>query len=273
MPETTVDGLALFYRESGEGIPLLLLHGLGSSGRDWEYQYPAFTPRYRTVAPDLRGFGRSGRPPGPYPIEQHAEDMFALAENLGFDRFHVLGLSMGGALALQMAVSRSDRLRSCTVVNSLAGFCPETLGQTLAVYLRRWAFRLLGLRGFAWLIARRLFPRRDQSDLRDQFRRRFLDNDSAAYRAAFEGLIGWDVTDRLGDVRCPTLIVAADGDYWPVSTKREYARQIPDARVTVIENSRHATPIDRPETFNERVMGFLRDVDAADGSGEAFDVR
>ncbi len=273
MPETTVNGLSLFYREDGEGIPLVLLHGLGSSGRDWEYQYPAFTARYRTVAPDLRGFGRSGRPPGPYPVEQHADDVFALAGTLGLDRFHVLGLSMGGAVALQMAVSRSDRLRSCTVVNSLSGFHPETWGQRLTVYLRRWAFRILGIRGFAWLMSRRLFPRDDQAHLREQFRGRFLDNDPAAYRAAFEGLIGWDVTDRLEAVRCPTLIVAADDDYWPVSTKREYARRIPDARVTVIEDSRHATPIDRPETFNERVLGFLREVDAAEDSGETLEVR
>lgn len=272
MPELSVNGLRVFYREEGNGPPLMLLHGLGSSSRDWEYQFPAFAPRYRTVAPDLRGFGRSERPPGPYRIEGFADDAFALARALDLGRFHVLGLSMGGAVALQMAVDDSDGLRSCTVVNSLTGFRPEGWKQRLAVLFRRWAFRLLGIRGFARLMARRLFPRDDQAELREQFRERFRDNDPASYRAAFEALVGWDVSDRLEDIRCPVQVVAADGDYWPVSTKREYARRIPDARVAVIEDSRHATPVDRPEAFNRRVLDFLAEVEESPAaSGEAPD--
>jgi len=111
-------------------------------------------------------------------------------------------------------------------------------------------------------MARQLFPGADQKELRAQFRERFVENDPASWRAAFEALVDWDVEDRLDEIDCPVLVVSADDDYWPVSVKRDYARRIPDSRVAVIEDSRHATPVDRPEAFNRRLLSFLDSLDA-----------
>lgn len=260
MPEREVNGIRLSYRDEGDGEPLVLLHGLGASRQSWDYQMSAFSSKYRVVVPDLRGFGDSEKPPGPYSVDGFARDVFALTDQLDLADFHVAGLSMGGAITFQMAVMDSQRLRSATIVNSLPSFRPETWKQRLGITLRRWSLRLLGMRGFAWMMARRLFPEEDQEELRDEMYERFAANDPTAYRAAFEALVGWDVEDRLRAIDCPVLVVAADQDYWPVSVKRDYVRNIPEARLEVIEGSRHATPLDRPEAFNRVVLDFLTSV-------------
>ncbi|MFX5610710.1 alpha/beta hydrolase, partial [Acinetobacter baumannii] len=98
--------------------PVLLLHGLGSSARDWEYQLPALLGRYRLLVPDLRGHGRSGKPRGGYSMAGFAEDCAALLDRLGCGPVHLVGISMGGMIGFQLACDRPDLLRSLTIVNS-----------------------------------------------------------------------------------------------------------------------------------------------------------
>jgi len=75
--------------------------------------------------------------------------------------------------------------------------------------------------------------------------------------AALRGLIGWSVEDQIGDIQLPTLVIAADNDYTPITTKEVYVAAMPQARLQVIENSRHGTPMDQPDRFNEVVLEFL----------------
>jgi len=82
MPSIQVNQIGLYYESSGQGEPLLFIHGLGSSSRDWEYQVPCFTERYRVVTPDLRGHGKSDKPPGPYSSLQFACDIAELIRSL-----------------------------------------------------------------------------------------------------------------------------------------------------------------------------------------------
>ena len=103
----------------------------------------------------------------------------------------------------------------------------------------------------------RLFPKAAQGELRRVFVERWAENDKRAYYDAMRGLVGWSVADRLGNVHCPTLVIAADEDYTPVSLKRAYVAQMPRAELVVIEDSRHATPVERPEQFNQALMAFL----------------
>ena len=94
MPTAHVNGVEIFFDVQGDGEPLVMLHGLGSSSQDWEHQVPAFAARYRVMTPDLRGFGRSAKPRGPYSITQYSADVRALLNVLGISRCHLLGLSM-----------------------------------------------------------------------------------------------------------------------------------------------------------------------------------
>ena len=107
------------------------------------------------------------------------------------------------------------------------------------------------------VLAPRLFPSPDQERLRRQFIERWAENDTDAYYAALRAIIGWSVRDRVGEIRCPVLVVAADHDYTPVSAKEAYLPLIPGATLKVIPDSRHATPIERPGAFNDVLREFL----------------
>ena len=107
MPRVLPGDLNAYHAVYGEGESLHLLHGLGSSTRDWQYQLDDFAQYYRVVTLDLRGYGQTDHPPGPYSIQQMSEGVFALVNYLEIPGFHLLGYSMGGAVALQFALDHA----------------------------------------------------------------------------------------------------------------------------------------------------------------------
>ena len=250
-------GLHLYYEEQGTGEPLLFIHGLGSSGMDWELQAAAFSPRYRVITLDLRGHGRSDKPAGPYSMSQFADDAAAVLQSLNVTSAHVVGLSLGGGVAFQLAVDQPALVRSLIIVNSAPEMVPRTCKEKLAIWQRLLIVRLMGLPKMAAVLTPRLFPDPEHEPLRRLFAERFAQNDQPAYLASLRALIGWSVTDRLGEIKCPTLVITADQDYTPVALKEAYVAKIPDARLTVIPNAHHATPMERPEAFNAVLGEFL----------------
>ncbi|MCY1249010.1 putative aminoacrylate hydrolase RutD [compost metagenome] len=86
---------------------------------------------------------------------------------------------------------------------------------------------------------------------------RWARNDKRAYAASFDAIVGWGVQERLARINCPTLIISADRDYTPVALKEHYTALIPDAQLAVIADSRHATPLDQPQAFNQTLLQFL----------------
>lgn len=255
-----LETVSLYYEEQGEGEPLLLLHGLGSDGRSWAYQRDVFAEQFRVIVVDVRGHGRSAKPPGPYSVPQFAADIYALLDHLKIDRFHLVGLSMGGMIGFQMAVDQPDRFKSLTVINSGPELVPQTWPERWQVLQRRLALRLSSMEKIGEFIGGRLFPEPHQAEYRAQFVQQMRENDPKAYRAATNALIGWSVRQRLSRIQCPVLVVSSDMDYTPVASKEAYVREIPTARLHVIHNSRHATPIDQPEALNTAVRHFLHTV-------------
>jgi pimeloyl-ACP methyl ester carboxylesterase len=236
---------------------VLLLHGLGSCSLDWERQTPALSERYTVITLDVRGHGQSGKPRGPYSMGLFARDVVHVLRELAVGPVHVVGISMGGMIAFQLAVDAPRLVRTLTVINSSPAVVPETVSQWMTVQLRLWLPRLLGLRWFAQRIAAVNFPRPEQEADRRLLAERLASNDPAAYRAATKAIIGWSVADRIGDIPCPALIVSGDHDYTPVSLKQEYAAQMHDARVSVIADSRHVTTHDQPAALNRVLLEFL----------------
>ena len=111
MPYFDNDGCQLHYEDYGHGTPLLLVHGLGSSTRDWEYQIPALSPHYRVIALDVRGHGRSDKPREAYRIADFADDVAALIEHLQLPSVHLVGISMGGMIGFQLGVDPEGLLQ------------------------------------------------------------------------------------------------------------------------------------------------------------------
>jgi len=260
MPTHNVEGTNIHFQDRGSGPVLLLLHGLGSSGLDWEYQYPHFEEHYRIIAPDLRGFGQSDKPNGPYFVARQAADMVALLDHLEISEVALLGFSMGGAVAFELAASNPHRVRQLIIVNSSTSFVTDHWRKRLEVFVRKAVIRLLGVPQLAKLIARRLFPGEDQSELRTTTIERYGANQKQAYLHAIDGLVGWELSEQqLQQLTMPTLVIAAEHDYTPLSEKEAYCASLPNATLSLVRNSRHATPIDQAARFNALVTDFLNE--------------
>ncbi len=257
MATLRVNDIDLYYETAGAGPPVLLLHGLGSSTRDWEYQTAELGRRYRVIAMDVRGHGRSSRPKGPYSVAMFARDAVALLRALGAAPAHVVGLSMGGMIAFQMAVDAPEAVRSLAIANSGPAMVLTKLSQRAMIQMRFAVVRLLGMKALARMVANPVFPKPEQEELRRKFIDSIGANHPRAYLDALRAINGWTVLDRIGGISCPVLIAASDQDYTPVAWKRAYAAMIPGAQVAVIRDSRHVAPLDQPAEFNRVVMEFL----------------
>lgn len=251
------DDCSIHYEEYGRGAPVLLVHGLGSSCQDWEYQVPALSTRYRVIAVDVRGHGRSDKPRERYTIPAFSADIEALLEHLNIGPVHYVGLSMGAMIGFQLAVDRPDLLKTLTIVNSAPQVKINSAGDAWQ-YAKRWILaRIFSMETIGEGLGKNLFPRPEQADLRRKIAARWAQNDKRAYLASFDAIVGWGVQQRLARIACPTLVVTADRDYTPIELKAEYVRLIPNARLQIIANSRHATPLDQPDAFNRALIDFI----------------
>ena len=257
MPDIQIAGIRMHYQVEGQGEPLLFIHGLGSSLRDWAAQRAHFAQSYQVISLDLRGHGGSAKPPGPYGMPLFAADSAALLDTLGVGPAHVVGISMGGMVAFQLALDAPRQVRSLTIVNSAPELLIRTPRERLKVWQRQLIVRLLGMRKIAEVLSTRLFPEPGHADLRRTFIERWAENDPRAYRDSLRAMLGWSVADRLAEIACPTLVIAADQDYTPLATKQAYVARLPNARLAVIPDARHAVPVERPEAFNRILSEFL----------------
>lgn len=262
MPRFSVDGCELHYETTGHGSPVVLLHGLGSCTRDWDRQIPVFAQRHTVVAVDVRGHGQSDKR-GPYGIPRFSADMASLLAAIGLGPAHLVGFSMGGMIAFQLALDAPSLVKTLTIVNSMPTLVPKTPEEWLKLQARLWILRIFGVRTLATKIAQINFPREDQADLRKALIERIAGNDESAYRAISKAMVGWTIESKLAHVRSPTLVLTSDRDYTSVAYKRAYAARMPNAEVVVIENSRHLTPMDQAEAFNRTVLAFVGQHDAS----------
>jgi 3-oxoadipate enol-lactonase len=253
-----VGDIELHCEQQGSGQPLLLIHGLGSSGLDWELQAAHFRSFRRVITIDLRGHGQSSRPQGPYSIGLFARDVAAALHELGIDEVDVVGVSLGGMVAFQLAVDAPRLVRSLVIVNSGPYVPSATFKQRLPLYIRLFYIRVLGLPRMAGAVAKRLFPAPEHEALRRLFVERVSSNDKACYIASLKAIFGgWDLSAHLPAIRCPTLVLAADQDYTPVALKENYVARLPDARLVVIPDSHHAVFMEKPREFNAALEAFL----------------
>jgi pimeloyl-ACP methyl ester carboxylesterase len=252
----------------GRGTKVVLLHGLGSSAEDWLFQVPALGRRHSVAAVDLPGHGGVPSLPGWPSVADYAAEVAAAMGERGAGPAHIVGLSLGGAVALQLAVDAPTRVRSLSLINTFAKF-----RLTFAAWLRG-AVRLgLGLTGrMDWLgawVASGLFPRPDQAALRQVAAARIAANDRRGYLQGLRAAARFDLGPRLGTIRVPTLVVSGTADTTvPTSSSRALASRIPGAQLQLLEGAGHVASVDAPEALNDMLLSFLEKVDAASGQEE-----
>lgn len=243
------------------GAPVIFLHGLGSNADDWELQVPAFSARYQTISVDLRGHGQSPYR-GRLTVPAMAGDVAQLLVQMGGPA-HVVGLSLGGAVALALGILFPEQVRSLTLVNTFARYRPAGAGGVGRLARRLWLLAFGSRAALAGFIAAGLFPKPEQAPLRAATVASLSRNARGTYWQALLAIRRFDARPGLGTLRCPTLVVLGDRDTTvPRAAGEALAAGIAGARRVVIADSGHATPIDQPEVFNRVVLDFLRSVDA-----------
>jgi 3-oxoadipate enol-lactonase len=257
MPKTRSNEFNIYYEVNGQGEPIVFVHGLGSSTRDWEFQVSAFSKSYQVITFDLRGHGQSDKPKGPYAISMFAADLVALLQAVGIEPIHLVGLSLGGCIAFQFAIDYPAMVKTLTIVNS-APTVGETPKQAQQDFEQRIGIvQQLGMRAIGEALSVYLFPMPEHASLRQTLVERWAENDPRAYIEATRSMLNWNVTDQLGSIHCPTLIIAAEKDYSPVALKEAYVKLMPNAQLVVISDAHHFTPVERPQEFNTALAQFL----------------
>ncbi len=242
----------------GTGPPLLLLNGVMMSTESWAFQVPAFSPRYRCVLHDFRGQGRSDKPPGPYEMSMHVNDLVSLLDELEIDSAHLVGTSYGGEVGMMFAIAHPLRVRSLTVIASVSETDEATLRD-----VRRWADTARHAPETLYDVAAPAiysgrFLTRDWMELG---RRRMASMPPEWFRAladlcdAFTRL---DITRDLHKITAPTLVIAGANDTLkPPRFSEIIAREIPNAELRVIPDAGHAIFLEKAEELNATVLEFL----------------
>jgi 3-oxoadipate enol-lactonase len=251
------DGSSLYYRSHGGGEPVLLIHGLGGSGADWALQVAALERRFRVIVPDLPGCGFSSPPGGRYSIESFACALWSLLDQLEVPRINIVGYSMGGAVALEMALQRPNLVPRLALINSLATYRDQW---------RKWMYarssaaliRLCGMRRAARIFAAGLFPEPWQSTFRDRAAEVVAAVPASSYLSMARALERWEATERLDRIRSRTLVIAAEHDHTPLAEKHALAAAL-GASIVVVNGSRHGTPFDASEATNSSLLALLTD--------------
>ena len=260
MPAVGLGDVTIHYEAHGptEAVPIVLLHGLGSSSTDWAFQRPALAARYRVLVPDLRGHGRSSRPRGHWTVVAMARDVAALLAMLDAPPAHVVGLSLGGCVAQALALEQPARVRSLTLVNTFARPISAGPRSTLRLLARLGLLTCAPMSVVAAHVARGLFPREDQRELYLAAVASLASSPRRTYFAGLRALAGFDVRPRLGELRCPTLVIAGDRDRTvPLAAKRLLQGAIPGAELLIVGDSGHATPYDQADHFNAALLAFV----------------
>jgi pimeloyl-ACP methyl ester carboxylesterase len=258
MPIAAVNGINLSYELLGEGDPFVMIMGLGSSKSTWRFQIPAFKKHYSLVIFDNRGAGNSDKPKGPYSIRQMADDTVGLMEHLGIKKAHVLGVSLGGMIAQELAINYPESVSklilgcTCACHDESNGRTPEYAKAmriliesgkipSAGLIFNKWQYRILG-----------------SSLLRRQYGQ-IKDLEKGAFAAQFEAAGRHNAVERLSRIEAPTLVIVGTGDkaIRPGSSDT-LARLIPNSRIVKLDNGSHTFPAEMRATFNREVLSFLK---------------
>jgi pimeloyl-ACP methyl ester carboxylesterase len=258
MPVFGASESALHYLSRGRGEPVLLIHGLGSCGRDWALQVPALEKRFQTIVPDLPGCGHSKPWRDRYSIQGFAKSLWALLDHLEIAAPNIVGFSLGGAVGLEMALQRPTSVPRLALINSLASYVLDDRYKWFEARFPAALVKLCGMRIAARVAAARLFPEPWQGPMRERARTVIAAVPARTYLDMGLALQRWSALDRLHRLKSRTLLIAAEHDFTPLAEKRALAARL-NAALVVVRGSRHGTPFDAVHATNASLLAHLTD--------------
>lgn len=269
MAYAIVNGIRVHYEVTGGGPPVLLISGLGAPAVGWALQVKALEPHFQVVTFDNRGVGESDLPPDPvYTTTQMADDAATLLRQLKIDRAHVIGASMGGTIAQELA------LRHPRIVRSLVLACTWTTADARFLHtIEAWA----ALAGrvpveervrhvlYPWLYSPTFFE--TKQNVETAFQRALAyphQSKPEAIARQARGILAWNGTrtTRLGDIKAPTLVLVGKDDILtPPSFAKAVAKGVKKSRLAVLPGG-HGFFLEAAAVFNRTVLRFLKSVRA-----------
>jgi pimeloyl-ACP methyl ester carboxylesterase len=259
--------VGLYAEVAGDGPEIVLLHEGICDSRMWDPQWETFTRSNRVLRFDFRGYGRSPLEPGRF---ASARDAIELLDHHGFERAALVGVSLGGRVALEIALAQPDRVAALVLVGSgLPGH--EWSEELKATWAEEEAALHAGNLDEAVELALRTWvdgPRRKPDDVDADVRARVAEMQRRAFELwlpwedeAEEELLVEDVAQRLGEIRAPTLVLVGEEDVPDIQAiANRLASEIPGARRATIANAAHAPSMEKPREFEQLVLGFLESV-------------
>lgn len=263
------DGTRIAYDTFGraDGEPLLLLQGLGADGRGWIRQRRAVGERYRCIAVDNRGVGRSDVPEGPYDLEVMAADAVAVLDHAGVESAHVMGASMGGILSQILGVRHQDRVRSLSLActgchhlqwrrDLLAEWGELAVARGMRAVVDEASHWLMGPRSRMrlWPVISLLGPMA-------------LQVKAEAFKAQIDAILALDDSLRfeLEQVKVPTFVIVGSQDILtPIGDSELIHELIPDSEMVIVTGAAHGFMVEQAGAFNRGIRGFLDRVTAVD---------
>jgi pimeloyl-ACP methyl ester carboxylesterase len=254
---------------AGDGPPILFVHGLSGNWQNWLENLPRMSRERRVVAFDLPGFGRSDDPRERITIPGYGRVVNEVAERLELGEFVLVGNSMGGFVAAETAVQFPERVERLLLA-SAAGITTSSMRREPVMAWGRAAM-MAGARGAAEKRMAIVRPRIRHAVYSTIMRHPSLiapetlwemseGAGRTAFRNALEAILDYDFRDRLPEIQAPTLIVWGRDDMLvPVRDAAEYERRIPEARKLVLDDTGHVPMIERPPTFNQALIEFVRE--------------
>ena len=250
----------MHYEEHGEGQPLVLISGLGHDLSAWSRYLPGLARRYRVIVFDNRGSGQTGAPDGPWTIRMMAADTAGLLDALEIDRTHVLGVSMGGYIAQELALAHPRRVAGLVLATTSVG--PYLLKMSI---LEEWARpALAGIDPLAFfqimlpfMFNDRCFEQPGVLEMAVATIAPHTDTPPPVLARQMIACVEHDARDRIGLITAPTLVLAGRQDpFVPFSLSEELAALIPGARLHVLEGGGHGF-LATADEFNRAVLEFL----------------
>src|SRR5215212_4708076 len=262
-----VNGQRVYYEVHGDGEPLLCVAGITCDTLVWIPQVHAFGAAHRTVIFDNRDAGQSSMADGAYEVADLARDALALADHLELDTFHLLGVSMGGAIAQEVALQAPERVTTLALAVTFASG---------GAYARRlaevWSARVAQVSREQHVDELMLLNHSegfyDHPEMVEFIRTAMLNNPHPQPPEAFARQLAasarHDTRDRLGSLTMPTHVIGGENDILvPVWKSREVASLIPGSKLTLLDGAPHGLSIERADEFNAAVLAFIRETAAA----------
>jgi 3-oxoadipate enol-lactonase len=226
------------------------LHGIRGSRRHWARQIEFFSRRFRAAAWDARGYGDSDDYDGPLQFEYFTGDVLRVAEHFKAQKLHLVGLSMGGRIARNVALRAPERLHSLVLISTNPGFDAMSSESVKRFVTER--------RNATPQTLRRLLGSRPNHAAYTELLDSVARIHEASYQKTLEASVAQDRAAPIEQIRVPTLVIAGEEDtVYPPELAREMARRIPGAELLMFERTGHLANLEQPERFNKAVLDFL----------------